>query len=153
MTPHPDCASVDTTILDALHMMHDGKFLHLPVIDKGDLYFSNFVGSLLILTLMCCWLFILVSADGYVVACMDVLQITHAAISMVNFRFQIHKNCNLEDGNIWWMWLIIFLRCSFVCIGVCVCMCVGYLLIFSTCLGDSHASYLIAISLSNQRCT
>ncbi|WVZ22674.1 hypothetical protein V8G54_001218 [Vigna mungo] len=55
MTPNPDCASVDTTILDALHMMHDGKFLHLPVIDK----------------------------DGYVVACMDVLQITHAAISMV----------------------------------------------------------------------
>jgi len=42
MTPNPDCASVDTTILDALHMMHDGKFLHLPVIDKGDLYFSNF---------------------------------------------------------------------------------------------------------------
>ncbi|KAH1135298.1 hypothetical protein GLYMA_05G195700v4 [Glycine max] len=55
MTPNPDCASVDTTILDSLHMMHDGKFLHLPVVDK----------------------------DGYVVACMDVLQITHAAISMV----------------------------------------------------------------------
>ncbi|KAL9329795.1 hypothetical protein ACSQ67_004798 [Phaseolus vulgaris] len=55
MTPNPDCASVDTTILDALHMMHDGKFLNLPVIDK----------------------------DGYVVACIDVLQITHAAISMV----------------------------------------------------------------------
>jgi len=53
MTPNPDCASVDTTILDALHMMHDGKFLNLPVIDKGDLYFSNFVGSLLILTLLC----------------------------------------------------------------------------------------------------
>ncbi|KAG5029850.1 hypothetical protein JHK87_013364 [Glycine soja] len=53
--PNPDCASVDTTILDSLHMMHDGKFLHLPVVDK----------------------------DGYVVACMDVLQITHAAISMV----------------------------------------------------------------------
>lgn len=55
MTPNPDFASVDTTILEALHMMHDGKFLHLPVIDK----------------------------DGYIVACMDVLQITHAAISMV----------------------------------------------------------------------
>ncbi|XP_061346836.1 CBS domain-containing protein CBSCBSPB3-like [Gastrolobium bilobum] len=55
MTPNPDCASVDTTIIDALHMMHDGKFLHLPVLDR----------------------------DGYVSACVDVLQITHAAISMV----------------------------------------------------------------------
>lgn len=130
MTPNPDCASVDTTILDALHMMHDGKFLHLPVIDKGDLYFSNFVGSLLILTL--CWLFILVSADGYVVACMDVLQITHAAISMVKFMFLIDYSS---------------VRCSFICI--CVCMCVDYVFIFSICLGDSHSSYLIIISLSN----
>ncbi|KAJ1387786.1 PB1 domain [Sesbania bispinosa] len=55
MTPNPECASLETTILDALHMMHDGKFLHLPVVDK----------------------------DGYVIACMDVLQITHAAISLV----------------------------------------------------------------------
>ncbi|KAJ1405017.1 PB1 domain [Sesbania bispinosa] len=55
MTPNPECASLETTILDALHMMHDGKFLHLPVVDK----------------------------DGYVAACMDVLQITHAAISLV----------------------------------------------------------------------
>ncbi|KAK7346134.1 hypothetical protein VNO80_20649 [Phaseolus coccineus] len=54
--PNPaNCASVDTTILDEVHMMHDGKFLNLPLIDK----------------------------DGYVVACIDVLQITHAAISMV----------------------------------------------------------------------
>jgi len=29
------CATLDTTILDALHIMHDGKFLHIPVIDKG----------------------------------------------------------------------------------------------------------------------
>ncbi|KAI9114282.1 hypothetical protein K1719_014510 [Acacia pycnantha] len=55
MTPNPECASLETTILDALHMMHDGKFLHLPVVDR----------------------------DGYVTACVDVLQITHAAISMV----------------------------------------------------------------------
>ncbi|CAK8579031.1 unnamed protein product [Lathyrus sativus] len=55
MTPNPDCATVDTTILDALHMMHDGKFLHLPVLDR----------------------------NGYVAACIDVLQITHAAISLV----------------------------------------------------------------------
>ncbi|VVB05528.1 unnamed protein product [Arabis nemorensis] len=55
MTPNPECVSLDTTILDALHIMHDGKFLHLPIMDK----------------------------DGSAVACVDVLQITHAAISMV----------------------------------------------------------------------
>ncbi|CAA7060918.1 unnamed protein product [Microthlaspi erraticum] len=55
MTPSPECASMETTILDALHIMHDGKFLHLPVLDK----------------------------DGAVAACVDVLQITHAAISTV----------------------------------------------------------------------
>ncbi|KAK7282238.1 hypothetical protein RIF29_10866 [Crotalaria pallida] len=55
MTPNPECASLETPILDALHMMHDGKFLHLPVLDK----------------------------DGYIAACVDVLQITHAAISLV----------------------------------------------------------------------
>lgn len=56
MTPNPECATLETTILEALHIMHDGKFLHLPIVDK----------------------------DGYVVACVDVLQITHAAISMVD---------------------------------------------------------------------
>ncbi|GER36233.1 CBS / octicosapeptide/Phox/Bemp1 (PB1)domains-containing protein [Striga asiatica] len=55
MTPSPECAKLETTILEALHIMHDGKFLHLPVVDK----------------------------DGGVAACLDVLQITHAAISMV----------------------------------------------------------------------
>ncbi|XP_058088159.1 CBS domain-containing protein CBSCBSPB3 [Magnolia sinica] len=54
MTANPECATLDTTILDALHMMHDGKFLHLPVLDR----------------------------DGCIAACVDVLQITHAAISM-----------------------------------------------------------------------
>ncbi|KAK4416646.1 CBS domain-containing protein CBSCBSPB3 [Sesamum alatum] len=55
MTLNPECATLETTILEALHIMHDGKFLHLPVIDK----------------------------DGGIAACLDVLQITHAAISMV----------------------------------------------------------------------
>ncbi|XP_022739692.1 CBS domain-containing protein CBSCBSPB3-like [Durio zibethinus] len=55
MTPNPECVTVETTILDALHVMHDGKFLHLPVLEK----------------------------EGTVAACLDVLQITHAAISMV----------------------------------------------------------------------
>eukprot|EP00252_Welwitschia_mirabilis_P005399 TRINITY_DN15888_c0_g5_i1.p1 TRINITY_DN15888_c0_g5~~TRINITY_DN15888_c0_g5_i1.p1 ORF type:complete len:586 (+),score=121.68 TRINITY_DN15888_c0_g5_i1:372-2129(+) len=55
MTSNPECVTIDTPIVDALHIMHDGKFLHLPVVDR----------------------------DGYVVACIDVLQITHAAIAMV----------------------------------------------------------------------
>ncbi|XP_073007847.1 CBS domain-containing protein CBSCBSPB3-like isoform X2 [Typha latifolia] len=55
MTANPDCATLDTTILDALHTMHDGKFLHIPVLDR----------------------------DGRIVACLDVLQLTHAALSMV----------------------------------------------------------------------
>ncbi|KAH6557887.1 hypothetical protein KP509_1Z088200 [Ceratopteris richardii] len=53
MTFNPECATLDTTILDALHTMHDGKFLHLPVVDK----------------------------DGYIVACLDVLQLTNVAIT------------------------------------------------------------------------
>ncbi|XP_075473758.1 CBS domain-containing protein CBSCBSPB3-like isoform X2 [Primulina tabacum] len=55
MTQNPECVTLESTILEALHIMHDGKFLHLPVLDK----------------------------DGGIAACMDVLQITQAAISMV----------------------------------------------------------------------
>lgn len=35
MTLNPKCATIDTHIVDALHIMHDGKFLHLPVVDRG----------------------------------------------------------------------------------------------------------------------
>ncbi|XP_011073082.1 CBS domain-containing protein CBSCBSPB1 isoform X2 [Sesamum indicum] len=55
MTPNPECATVDTPIVDALHTMHDGKFLHLPVVDK----------------------------DGTFVAVVDVLHITQAAVATV----------------------------------------------------------------------
>ncbi|VAI15178.1 unnamed protein product [Triticum turgidum subsp. durum] len=55
MTANPDCAMLDTTILDALHIMHDGKFLHIPVLDR----------------------------EGQIAACLDVLQLTHAAIQLV----------------------------------------------------------------------
>ncbi|PON77276.1 CBS- PB1 domain contining protein [Parasponia andersonii] len=55
MTPNPECATVDTPIVDALHTMHDGKFLHLPVIDR----------------------------DGNIVAVVDVIHITHAAVATV----------------------------------------------------------------------
>ncbi|CAN1147144.1 CBS domain-containing protein CBSCBSPB5 [Linum perenne] len=55
MTPNPECATTDTPIVDALHTMHDGKFLHLPVVDK----------------------------DGAVVSVVDVIHITHAAVATV----------------------------------------------------------------------
>nr|XP_043635418.1 CBS domain-containing protein CBSCBSPB1-like [Erigeron canadensis] len=55
MTPNPECATLDTPILNALHNMHDGKYLHLPVVDK----------------------------EGAVVAIVDVLHITHAAVTTV----------------------------------------------------------------------
>ncbi|MCO5595162.1 hypothetical protein L7F22_049201 [Adiantum nelumboides] len=53
MTPNPESAMHDTSIVDALHTMHDGKFLHLPVLDR----------------------------EGCVVACLDVLHLTHAALA------------------------------------------------------------------------
>ncbi|KAK7249097.1 hypothetical protein SO694_00044272 [Aureococcus anophagefferens] len=37
MTPNPDTISLDATLLDALHMMHDNKYLHLPVVDGSRL--------------------------------------------------------------------------------------------------------------------
>ncbi|CAO3702364.1 unnamed protein product [Rhizopus stolonifer] len=36
MTPHPDTAPPDMSIMDALRKMHDGHYLNLPVVDDGD---------------------------------------------------------------------------------------------------------------------
>ncbi|CAD6227969.1 unnamed protein product [Miscanthus lutarioriparius] len=55
MTANPDCATLDTSILDALHSMQDGKYLHIPVVGR----------------------------NGQIIACLDALQLAHAAISMV----------------------------------------------------------------------
>ncbi|KAK9072364.1 hypothetical protein SSX86_008798 [Deinandra increscens subsp. villosa] len=55
MTPNPECATIDTPIVDALHTMHDGKFLHLPVVDR----------------------------DGVIVSIVNVLHIAQAAIATV----------------------------------------------------------------------
>ncbi|KAL6494391.1 CBS domain-containing protein cbscbspb1 [Orobanche gracilis] len=55
MTPSPECATIDSPIVDALHTMHDGSFLHLPVVDR----------------------------DGIIVTVIDVLHITHAAVATV----------------------------------------------------------------------
>ncbi|WVZ54082.1 hypothetical protein U9M48_004946 [Paspalum notatum var. saurae] len=45
MTAHPDSATLDTTILDALHIMHDGKFLHIPVLDGENPETANDVAN------------------------------------------------------------------------------------------------------------
>nr|GFA72469.1 CBS domain-containing protein CBSCBSPB5 [Tanacetum cinerariifolium] len=55
MTPNPQSATIDTLIVEALRIMNDGKFLHLPVVDR----------------------------DGDVVAVIDVLQITDAAVALM----------------------------------------------------------------------
>ncbi|XP_057770174.1 CBS domain-containing protein CBSCBSPB3-like isoform X2 [Salvia miltiorrhiza] len=74
MTPNPECATLETTILDALHIMHDRKFLHIPVLDK----------------------------DGCVAACLDVLQISHAAISMVETSSgSVNDTANTVMQNFW----------------------------------------------------
>ncbi|XP_019464597.1 PREDICTED: CBS domain-containing protein CBSCBSPB1-like isoform X2 [Lupinus angustifolius] len=66
MTPNPKCAVVDTPIVDALHIMHDGKFLHLPIVDR----------------------------DGVVVATLDVIHITHAAVATAS---QAGNTANLNS--------------------------------------------------------
>ncbi|KAI8818390.1 uncharacterized protein EV422DRAFT_559774, partial [Fimicolochytrium jonesii] len=35
MTPHPDCVTPTTPVVEALRKMHAGKYLHLPVIDEN----------------------------------------------------------------------------------------------------------------------
>jgi CBS domain-containing protein len=35
MTVHPECASPETTAIEALRRMHDGGFRHLPVVKDG----------------------------------------------------------------------------------------------------------------------
>ncbi|KAI5683345.1 hypothetical protein M9H77_04573 [Catharanthus roseus] len=74
MTPNPECATVDTPIVDALHTMHDGKFLHLPVVDK----------------------------DGIAVAVVDVIHITHAAVATVGNTAGINSEAtNTMMQNFW----------------------------------------------------
>lgn len=41
MTQNPESATVEMAIVEALHIMHNGKFLHLPVLDKGSKIFQT----------------------------------------------------------------------------------------------------------------
>ncbi|EOY22501.1 CBS / octicosapeptide/Phox/Bemp1 domains-containing protein isoform 1 [Theobroma cacao] len=74
MTPNPECATVDTPIVDALHTMHDGKFLHLPVVDR----------------------------DGEIVAVVDVLHITHAAVATVGSTSGINNEATTTMMQKFW---------------------------------------------------
>lgn len=104
MTPNPECATVDTPIVDALHTMHDGKFLHLPVVDRGkSTFMSGDEHMMIIYKYICDALFcyinwmqvstmhvisfsdsLIFDSDGIVVAVVDVLHITHAAVATVS---------------------------------------------------------------------
>ncbi|PIN03531.1 hypothetical protein CDL12_23943 [Handroanthus impetiginosus] len=74
MTLNPECATIDSPIVDALHTMHDGKFLHLPVVDR----------------------------DGMVVTVVDVLNITHAAVATVGNTTGVNSEAaNTMMQNFW----------------------------------------------------
>ncbi|KAK4414127.1 CBS domain-containing protein CBSCBSPB1 [Sesamum alatum] len=74
MTPNPECATVDSPIVDALHIMHDGKFLHLPLVDR----------------------------DGQVITVVDVLNITHAAVATVGSTAGVSSEAaNMMMQNFW----------------------------------------------------
>lgn len=55
MTPHPDTAHPQLSIMDALKKMHDGHYLNLPVVENGD-----------------------------VVGIVDVLKLTYATMEQIN---------------------------------------------------------------------
>ncbi|XP_078434236.1 CBS domain-containing protein CBSCBSPB1-like [Wolffia australiana] len=73
MTPNPECVTIDTPIVDALHTMHEGKFLHLPVIDR----------------------------DGNIFSAIDVIQITHAAVATVGSTGGIGNETNNMMQKFW----------------------------------------------------
>ncbi|KAH9104303.1 hypothetical protein AeMF1_019573 [Aphanomyces euteiches] len=67
MTSNPECVYLSTTILDALHTMHDGKFLHLPVLND----------------------------EGVVVGLADVLQVTCGVVNQIG-SFQQQHTANVS---------------------------------------------------------
>ncbi|EFJ18044.1 hypothetical protein SELMODRAFT_32029, partial [Selaginella moellendorffii] len=52
MTRNVECASLDTAVVDALHIMHDGRFCHLPILDQD----RNVVGCVSVMALVECGL-------------------------------------------------------------------------------------------------
>ena len=74
MTPNPDYASLDTTIVDALHIMHDGKFLHLPVVGR----------------------------NGKVVGLTDVLQVTYGVVNQMGSLHQSNDESEVAVWRNFW---------------------------------------------------
>lgn len=56
MTPHPDSVPSTMTILEALHKMHEGRYLHLPIVEY----------------------------DSTIAGMVDVLQLTYATLNQVS---------------------------------------------------------------------
>ncbi|XP_037478419.1 CBS domain-containing protein CBSCBSPB3-like isoform X7 [Triticum dicoccoides] len=73
MTASPDCATLDTSILEALQSMHDRKYRHILVADRR----------------------------GQIVACLDALQLTHTAISMVEGAYGANDVANTLVQKFW----------------------------------------------------
>jgi CBS domain-containing protein len=67
MTPNPRTATLGTTILETLHSMHNGKFLHVPVFDS----------------------------DTKLVGIVDVLQVTHGVVQQMG-TFQSAKSDSVQ---------------------------------------------------------
>ncbi|UIZ26652.1 hypothetical protein KXD40_001704 [Peronospora effusa] len=67
MTPNPQTATLGTTILETLHSMHNGQFLHVPVFDCG----TKLVGIV------------------------DVLQVTHGVVQQMG-TFQSVKSDSVQ---------------------------------------------------------
>ena len=67
MTPNPQTATLGTTILETLHSMHNGQFLHVPVFDSG----TKLVGIV------------------------DVLQVTHGVVQQMG-TFQSVKSDSVQ---------------------------------------------------------
>ena len=80
MTPNPECGTVDTPILDALHTMHDRKFLHLPVVDRGTFTHEQIEIFFVIATYI-----LFLATDGFIVSVVDVIRVAHAAIATVSY--------------------------------------------------------------------
>jgi CBS domain-containing protein len=71
MTPNPESVSPDMTVLDALQMMHDNKFLTLPVCE----------------------------ADGTVLGVVDVMDVIYGCGGMEGWRSVFNSTLDLEDGS------------------------------------------------------
>ncbi|XP_057767457.1 CBS domain-containing protein CBSCBSPB5-like isoform X2 [Salvia miltiorrhiza] len=73
MTANPECSSIDSSIVEALHSMHEGKYMHLLVVDK----------------------------DGVLVTVIDVLNITHAAVTTVGSAGLNNEAASSMIQNFW----------------------------------------------------